>query len=741
MVESVSRGEKRARRSSANHLIKLRREKRARRNKNWNAVSTSAHGLALRTRRSADSTWKKYAKDADGHEHRDERGVGGGAGDEDENTERDEERDRESDGSGDGARDSDREEERDAESDGEGEGAGDSDREEDPDWEGELDRHENETDLLGSGVFHLEQDSEVGGVLDKEEGFRSSARDEPSLVTEAPEPDIVDFIMNLNGQGVTMDDENGNSIGLGGVSERGNIETVAHHTHLSFEIGEVEVEQVSRRLKKIVEDRVQSSRKCPKSRAKNSASRRKQLEPSDRSEIAIQKSWLHDMNKLRRLKPDFFSSRQATLRDDSKTTKGIALYEGIPLNQFNNSDVQSIFLMEYERKTKCGGSYSSFLQLTTVAGQFMRLRVVRKLSFLNVLHKNGEMFRAVCDRETVDLFLDHYDAKSQCTTVMTKALHLKKIAEHAILYFSDRDQHLQAEAERSRLKLQKYFNVQKALGRRLATQKKQMSERIAEGIVFFPADFKRGRKKAREQLQGILNTYVHVKNDRGAQVAREKVSQAAVIHKWFINMLLLLIFSAGGQRPQAYSQMQTPTETELLDMSESVRLHDFFQLRTAMEKTQRSLDMPNVIVPGFVLKYVRFHTKIMRKVVVEKTSVDEQADDDRPLIMHTETGEALTTPQVTNTLKGYLRCAMPEAQNITMMSLRSSYCTMVMQDYRQKKIFPTLSEQEFLEVLSKNLNTSPEQLRSTYIGIDVAEFEDTAKELVKVVGDAESSED
>ena len=57
-----------------------------------------------------------------------------------------------------------------------------------------------------------------------------------------------------------------------------------------------------------------------------------------------------------------------------------------------------------------------------------------------------------------------------------------------------------------------------------------------------------------------------------------------------------------------------------------------------------------------------------------------------------------------------------------------------------KEISPSLNEHEFLEVVSKNLNTSPEQLRATYTGIDDADFEEAAKELVKVAGSAENLE-
>lgn len=153
-------------------------------------------------------------------------------------------------------------------------------------------------------------------------------------------------------------------------------------------------------------------------------------------------------------------------------------------------------------------------------------------------------------------------------------------------------------------------------------------------------------------------------------------------------MVLLLIFSVSVQRPQCYSQMYTPTPTERSDMKEIVTLRDLFQLQTAIEKAQRCLDMPNFIVPDFILKYVRFHTKKMRNILMEGTCKDEQAGDDMPLIMRTETRQALSTPQVTNKLERYLKCAMPEAQNVARMSIGSTYCTMFMQEYRKRSLHP-----------------------------------------------------
>lgn len=84
---------------------------------------------------------------------------------------------------------------------------------------------------------------------------------------------------------------------------------------------------------------------------------------------------------------------------------------------------------------------------------------------------------------------------------------------------------------------------------------------------------------------------------------------------------------------------------------------------------------------------------------------------------------------------------MPMSQNVTMMSLRNSYCTAAMRDYRTKKIFPNLDGQDFLEVLAKSLNTSREQLLTTYIGNDESEFPEAARELVKAVRSSQKSTD
>jgi hypothetical protein len=57
----------------------------------------------------------------------------------------------------------------------------------------------------------------------------------------------------------------------------------------------------------------------------------------------------------------------------------------------------------------------------------------------------------------------------------------------------------------------------------------------------------------------------------------------------------------------------------------------------------------------------------------------------------------------------------PELTSVTPSSLRSSYATWQFQAYREGRIFEGLSEDDFLDTLSKIMNTSIEQLKATYI--------------------------
>ena len=568
------------------------------------------------------------------------------------------------------------------------------------------------TDGIFDGMFEQQQDVEEG-TQGEGEDVRKISND----VSDVPEWESEDENEGDDANGANDDSEGGSR-------------------DIHFEIKAVEIATISEKLQAMARARSASIRKCPKLATRKMTPGRKRktsLAFSERGEDAIRHMWFDDLRTLQSTRPDFFTSQEATLEDETRAVRGKPAYAALPISQFNNADVQEIYVTEYDRKVRNGGSHSSFLQMVTVAGQFLRLHIVLGFTDVKKSCDPGSLYRAVCDREALDIFLNYYDAKGECTTVMTKALHLRKISEYAKTFFSDKDAHLHAEAERSRIKLQKVYNTQKSLGRSRASHRKQLEDRVAEGTVFLEEDFRRCFKIVKLELDGIIAFYESAKNSEGIEQAAAKLDSKEIIRKWSMNLLLMLIFAAAGQRPQVYTSLQCPDDSELTDMQDQASRIHFFEMRTTIEKTKRKLDFPNVLVNESAFKYVAFHQQVTRCIVVRRTQVDESKDLSKPLLMHTENGDFLTTAQVTRVLKNFMKYNFPELKHITMMSLRSSYGTMMMAAYRDKRLFTDLEEDSFLALLGKIMNTSVEQLMTTYIGIDRSEFEQSAMELNKVL--------
>jgi hypothetical protein len=65
------------------------------------------------------------------------------------------------------------------------------------------------------------------------------------------------------------------------------------------------------------------------------------------------------------------------------------------------------------------------------------------------------------------------------------------------------------------------------------------------------------------------------------------------------------------------------------------------------------------------------------------------------------------------------------------MTIRGSYASMMLQSRRRGEVFAEMSEQKFLQFLAHQINTSIEQLASTYASCDVDGFEDVASKLMR----------
>ena len=502
---------------------------------------------------------------------------------------------------------------------------------------------------------------------------------------------------------------------------------------VSFAIGSLEIETATKKIQEVISSR-NRGRICPRSRKAVTPKVRKPVLPADKKEQSIRSNWINTLRVLKSLKSDFFCSEQATMSEITELSKGKNGYQAIPLDQHNNSDIQSIFDLDYSMKAKANRSMSGYSQLVSTAGQYMRVCVVRGLSDLSEMYRSGEVFRAVCDPETINFFLDFYRASSSgMSTVLTKAQNLKKVTEHACIFFRAKEPHTHTLAERCIRMLAKVCKELKVDVRNQTRNNKDLNSRISAGRVLFPEDFRDCAALVRRSLDGIMESFQLRKVENGRKAAKEMLGKTDLLRKWSLNLLLVLIFSAAGQRPEAYAKLQCPDRQEIKELKRCINRKRFFDLRICPEKTRRSERIPNVLVPQYVLRYIEFHVEHVRDLIIKRNNVDESGAQYKPLLMHTETGDDLNSRNVNSSLKAFWNREYPERKEVTTMSLRSSYGTMMMHAYRQKKVFSNLTETAFLDVLPQVMNTSAEQLRQTYIALDETDYEETAKELMKTM--------
>jgi hypothetical protein len=145
-------------------------------------------------------------------------------------------------------------------------------------------------------------------------------------------------------------------------------------------------------------------------------------------------------------------------------------------------------------------------------------------------------------------------------------------------------------------------------------------------------------------------------------------------------------------------------------------------------KCPRQAGFSKVSYPGRTAAIFKFHLRIVKPAIRSaigsgQTEVELRAmwseargeEADNPLLIDTRTGEGYMTGQIRSTLARFLNDIDPEMPDITPSAVRSSFASWKYNAFKQGRIFSNKTEQEFLDILAKIMNTSVEQLESTYI--------------------------
>lgn len=451
-------------------------------------------------------------------------------------------------------------------------------------------------------------------------------------------------------------------------------------------------------------------------------------------EMAIEDCW---NLCLSRLDEDFFTGADARMEETGRVRKGETAYLGLPIDESNSEDMSHIYAVRYEAKRTLGQPAGSYNQFRTAIGQLARLHITlssRGPSLAKNLWKEGHLFRAATDLNAVRALIGHFQIRGSASTVAAKSMHLKTLADFAAAHFTGRNEMLKGKAMTTGEYLLTVAGAQKKEARRAAAQRRSTGDRLSRGVMLLPEDFRSSLRRAKSELKGILASFRRERREKGEQGARQFLQErSSVVQKWSLNFLVALLIGGGGQRPQVYSQMQLPDAQELVSMKRQAERDGFFEIRAVIEKTTRSFDLPNIVLPSPLLPFVCFQVQHIRPLIVRKTGVDETRTEIKTLLVNTRTGLPLRTEQIQSSLRRFLTRIDPELALVTPMSIRASYATMMVQAFREKKLFRGKSEREFLEFLAKSMNTSVEQLASVYAGCDTNDFRSCCRELSNIL--------
>jgi hypothetical protein len=315
-------------------------------------------------------------------------------------------------------------------------------------------------------------------------------------------------------------------------------------------------------------------------------------------------------------------------------------YAALRINEENNEDVAELFRKKWASKALRGQPLHSYAQLRACAGQFLRFCVTLKLVEADAVCDRGSLFHLVCEIDIVQGFVSFWQARAVCSTVYSKVCQLKVLLHESWAYFGMvNDTTRRHKAREVNEYILSVAAAEKTETRRLSSGRRAVDVRATEGKLFLPKDFEFCIKRATNILSGVMDTSMSLLSSRGAIGLSTKFTRCpALVQKWNINLIALLLLTAGGQRPQVFAQLKCPDGLSLAEIRQQLsgaspfaadsrykpdssgsEHHErgdphepgdcYFELGVIIEKRQRSSRLPNVLFPSLTFRYVEFHCK------------------------------------------------------------------------------------------------------------------------------------
>lgn len=438
--------------------------------------------------------------------------------------------------------------------------------------------------------------------------------------------------------------------------------------------------------------------------------------------------------RLGSLPSKFFISEESRLlskRTNRSTSK--RGYKSLPLDEALVPDLSAYFENQVEphiTRSQCTTSYNLLKgSLGQVARYACAVRRLDPASFC----QNNALINLSKDEKLFRAFLMGMQTRCAASTIACKATALLKWVVFSSTSLAKNDQNRDAAScEATANYLRTIASAEKRESRRVSRSLKNPLERFQTGKILLEEDFSRGQERAERFLRGIMSSMQQEFEKRGAisETDRQRAVQdllsrknGAILRKWAINFLNLMVLHGSGQRAQVYAELQLAAmgvSSEgyavygLSEVERTANITGYFYLKTTFEKRVRSNKMPFIRLPSSIMDIFLVHITYMRPAIFKRARTEETSSVKDILLLNTETAQPLSSRQVSNSVSAFFETMDPELGEITPLVIRRSYASIMYHRYLRGDIFHEKSRAQFLDFLAERLNTSVEQLEDSY---------------------------
>ena len=347
---------------------------------------------------------------------------------------------------------------------------------------------------------------------------------------------------------------------------------------------------------------------------------------------------------------------------------------------------------------------------------------------------------------------------------MSKARHCILFSSAALKYFQEHPPYpedprkngvIESKILQSLCFLRKRAAENKRGAKHEAAVARSGNRRIEAGRIITEKDFDLFRKRARESLGNIVESYNSMAAEKEPRDYTERLAilellfrDQRILSKWSINFLAMLLMYGNGQRTQVYTFLKVPEDgyiTEFKQLSRKERKCTPFTIDIdEEEKTNRDLILGSVLFNSVVWRFVEFHVQLVLPYLYKKFEIRVGDSRRRTLLLHTVNGKKLTGYSIRRSLRRFCQSVDHEL-HVTPTVLRASYASYMVKEYVRGACNGEYAwgkePDNFIAMLAKVMNTSVEMITDVYADATKMEYSQCVGKLLGIVEGDENVEE